>query len=90
MPQQLPKFFQTICALILLVFSNCLVLFGLDISPAKEAALTTIVNSVGVAAFLIYGAVHTYAKHVSPTPEEALQEQQAVQAEVQKQVQPRR
>lgn len=79
---QLPRFFQTICALIILIFTNCLVLFGLDISPAKEAAFTTIVNSVALGAFLIYGAVHTYAKHVAPTPEEAAEEISAVQQKV--------
>jgi hypothetical protein len=66
----LPKFFQTLCALILLIFTNCLILFGLNISPAKEAALETIVNTSGLVAFLIYGAVHTYSKRAFPKPED--------------------
>jgi hypothetical protein len=62
----MPKFLQTIVALLILVWTNALILFGLNISPAKEAALETIVNTAALAGFLIYGAVHTYARHVDP------------------------
>jgi hypothetical protein len=58
-----PKYAQTAIALILLLFSNILVLFGLDISPAKEAALTTILNTAALLGFLVYGIVHTHELH---------------------------
>lgn len=60
----MPKFLQTIMALVLLIWTNALVLFGLDISPAKEAALETILNTAGMLGFLVYGAVHTYSLHM--------------------------
>jgi hypothetical protein len=63
----MPKFLQTIVGLLILIWTNALILFGLNISPAKEAALETIVNTVALAGFLIYGAVHTYARHVDPS-----------------------
>lgn len=59
----MPKYLQTIVALLLVVWTNVLILFGLNISPPKEAALETIVNTAALLGFLAYGAIHTYALH---------------------------
>lgn len=46
-----------ITSLILLVLTNGIVLLGLDLSEARKAAITGVVNGVVLAAFLIHDAV---------------------------------
>lgn len=64
----MPKFLQTIVALTLLIWTNALILFGLDITPKKEAALETIINTAAMLGFLAYGAVHTWVLHRGTPP----------------------
>lgn len=43
-------------AFAILVFTNVLVLFGLDIGPKREAALSTLINGGSVIGFLAHDA----------------------------------
>lgn len=48
---------QAIGAFLILVVTNVLILFGLDIGANREAALDTLINGVAVLGFLIHDAV---------------------------------
>lgn len=48
---------QAVAAFVILVATNVIILFGLNITPKKEAAFEALVNGVAVAAFLVHDAI---------------------------------
>jgi hypothetical protein len=48
---------QAVAGFIILIFTNVLILCGLDIGAKRESALEAIVNAVAIAAFLIHDAI---------------------------------
>lgn len=45
---------QALAAFVLLLLTNALVLFGIDLAPGKEAAIETLLNGVAVIGFLAH------------------------------------
>lgn len=78
---------QALAAFGLLVVTNLLVLFGLDIGASREAALEVVVNSAAIIGFLVHDAVvrHGRAKIAAAAvqtvhPEQALESLKAGEA----------
>lgn len=48
---------QALGAFLVLIFSNILILVGLDIGANREAALDTLLNAAAIVGFLVHDAV---------------------------------
>lgn len=51
-----------VAAGVILAFTNGMILFGLSISPSKEAALETLVNGAAILGFLVHQAIRSHGR----------------------------
>ena len=68
MPLKTPDFTpEAIVALALGVVTNCIVLFGLNLTDSKKAAVSGLVSAVVLGAFLIHSAIVRHGRAVGNT-----------------------
>jgi hypothetical protein len=51
-----------IASAVILGLTNILILFGLSISPGKEAALSTLINGAAVVGFVVAEAIRSHGR----------------------------
>jgi hypothetical protein len=58
---------QAVAAFVILLVTNGVILFGLTLAPAKEAALEALVNGVAVVGFLVHDAIVRHGRATGNT-----------------------
>lgn len=83
---KLPAIVAQVIALVVLVWTNCIILFGLNISPRREAALETILNTAATLGYLIFSAVVHHSDEGRAAAQDVAKLQTTTNAAIQKAV----